>query len=790
MAVAMHSNDPIRDALAQLVDFGLEVSGIELDGALHRVRHREDRAGTKNGWYVAHEFSTTSGRRIVCGAFGWWKSGDAVHRLKHDGAGLSIDDQREADARRRDLEAKAAAARSALAAETADRARKIWPALPTDGASEYLARKQVAAFGVRFSRGSVVVPLRRGLSDADLVGLQWIGADGAKRFLTGTAKRGAWCLLGDPPEPGGWLAIGEGYATCASVRMAMGWTVAVAFDAGNLSEVAKALGKLLPGVRIVLLADDDHATKGNPGVSKATAAARSVRGLVAIPRFCSDDPARGTDWNDLHVSEGLDAVRGQLGALARAAGTESDSRPAQPPNESQSIPTGAQGGKVVSGRFPGSEWADRLMRTEKGAVRSTSFNARLILMNDPAWRGVLGWCGFSHSVRKRELPPLHHAALGEWGDADDAELRYWMAERYGIEPKGQDLADAVLGAASAVQFHPVHEYLDSLRWDGKPRVHRWLIEYLGCGSEDALLPVDERPRDRTRYLEVVGSKYLIQAISRIRYPGLKADSVLILEGAQGRGKSTALRTLFGDDWFSDTPIDIGSKDAYEAIRGLWGIELAELDSLNKADHTRAKAFFSSPKDRFRMPYGHRSKIYTRQCVVAGTTNQHLHLRDYTGNRRYWSATVGVIDIESLAKDRDQLWAEAEHLYRSGIPWWPDREDQELFEEEQDARLDGDVWESILSEWLREKILWIQPADRPTFTVTMAQLMGDVLKIDAGSMRRPEQTRVGQIMIGLGWRSCKPVSGSQRVRGYRPGRGYLERISGVQTQRAAQDIPAW
>jgi putative DNA primase/helicase len=553
--------------------------------------------------------------------------------------------------------------------------------------------------------------------------------------------------------------VGEGYATCASVRMATQWSAVIAYDAGNLLEVARALVRRYPGVRLVLLADDDHATPGNPGVSKATAAAKVVRGQVAVPRFASSAPDRGTDWNDLHVAEGLEQVRDQL--LALRAEWEQAAPPAQP------RPAGAG---VIDGHFPGVEWVRRLQLTDKGQVRATSFNTRLILENDPAWRDVLGWCEFSHTIQKKTAPPLRHAARGEWEDADDAGLRYWLAERYGIEPKGQDLADAVNGAAMDNAFHPVCDYLDALIWDGVPRLYRWLRYYLGAGEES--LPEDEVALEQGRYLELVGTMYLIQAVSRVRRPGLKADAVLILEGPQGRGKSTALRQLFGDDWFSDTPIDIGSKDAYESIRGLWGFEMAELDSLNKADSTRAKAFFSSPRDRFRMPYGHRAKNYNRQCVIAGTTNHYSHLKDYSGNRRFWSVGVGDIDLEALARDRDQLWAEADHRYRAGQAWWPEQDDLPLFEEQQDARLDADVWETVIQQWLKEQLLLVPPAARPQYTVTAAELMAFALKVEMGMMRRPEQTRVGLIMAGLGWRPCRLGRGAERMRGYRPGTAYL------------------
>lgn len=776
----MTAHDPWGEAAGQLARFGLLVDPMIADGVLHRVPHREDKPGKKNGWYVAHEYRTQAGRPLVVGAYGWWKEGDAIHRLSADTAGLSYDEQQALAHKRAQAEEAARASRAALSQEAARRAQTIWPNLPAEGPSPYLAKKQVAAFGVRFAKGAVVLPLRTGPRDDQLVGLQWILPDGSKRFLTGTAKKGAYALLGPAPGPGDWLAIGEGYATVASAIMATGWRGAVAFDAGNLGEVARALRRAYPGVRLVLLADDDHATRGNPGVTKARAAAQAVHGLVAIPRFQSSAPERGTDWNDLHVNEGLATVRAQLLNLSATA-AEPTPAPAQRASEGE-----GQGGSVIVGKFAGVEWPALLQRTDKGQVRATSYNTRLILENDPAWKGVLGYCEFSHTIQKRQLPPYGHAARGEWEDGDDAGLRFWLAARYGIEPKGQDLVDAVYGAAIAVPYHPVRDYLDGLAWDGVPRLYRWLKRYLGAGQDH--LPHDEPSSDYGQYLEKAGELWLIQAVSRVRRPGFKADAVLILEGAQGAGKSTALRILFGDQWFSDTPIEIGSKDAYESIRGLWGFEMAELDSLNKADATRAKAFFSSATDRFRMPYGRRAKNYPRQCVIAGTTNHQIHLKDTTGNRRFWSVTTGAIDADGLARDRDQLWAEADYLFQQGRPWWPADEDRYLFEEQQDKRLDADVWESVIQSWLREQTLASPPQARRELTFTAAEIMQTALKIDLGSMKRPEQTRVGLIMAALGWRACRLGRGADRVRGYRPTPLYLAGLE----QRPAHtpETPPW
>src|SRR5512132_1741296 len=155
--------------------------------------------------------------------------------------------------------------------------------------------------------------------------------------------------------------------------------------------------------------------------------------------------------------------------------------------------------------------------------------------------------------------------------------------------------------------------------------------------------------------------------------GAKADCCLILEGPQGIRKSTALRTIAGE-YFTDELADLGSKDAAMQTRGVWIIELSEFDNLSHAEVARIKAFMSRTTDRFRPPYGMRLVESQRQCVFAGTVNHGTYLRDETGGRRFWPIRCGRIDVEALARDRDQLWAEARLKFDGGTLWWLDSDE--------------------------------------------------------------------------------------------------------------------
>jgi len=377
-------------------------------------------------------------------------------------------------------------------------------------------------------------------------------------------------------------------------------------------------------------------------------------------------------------------------------------------------------------------------------------NVVTILLNDDAWQDVLAFNQFTCALEKKTNPPFH-ADLGEWTDADDIETRLWLSQHYDMRATDKDVAAAVCAAGNRAKYHPVREYLDALVWDGEGRIGSWLVAYLG-----ALVPDDGTDLRSIEYYAKAGAWWLISAVARIYRPGCQADHVLLLEGQQGTGKSTALRMLFGD-WVSDTPIQIGNKDSYGSLRGVWGYELAELDSFNRAESSASKAFFSTTQDKYRPPYGKRDILAPRQNVFAGTTNHDQYLRDSTGNRRYWPVRCSAMQLrgkDGLEAAVDQLWAEAVVCFRKGDLWYPTSvEDVRLFGEQQAEREHGDVYEALIEK---------KTAD--VNEITMVQIFADILDIEPAKMTRAEQIRVGEAMKRLGW--------SKKRLGRAEGRSYV------------------
>lgn len=271
----------------------------------------------------------------------------------------------------------------------------------------------------------------------------------------------------------------------------------------------------------------------------------------------------------------------------------------------------------------------------------------------------------------------------EFSDRSRVLLSEWFARKWHFETKPGYLYDAAVAIACRNTFHPIKDYIEGLKWDGVPRVDTWLKVYM-------------RAHDvKERYLTEISRKFLVALIARIYEPGCQFDYVLILCGIQGVRKSTALSTLVGQKYFSSTVLHAGDKDSILKMKNKWLIELGELSTL-KADVRLLKNFITTKVDRDRLPYGRLAQDFKRSGVLAGSTNQDDFLVDDTGDRRYWPTAVGEIDLEALARDRDQLFAEAKLLYDIGEQIYLSREAEEEAREEQ-AKWKPE--EDVMIEWV-------------------------------------------------------------------------------------------
>jgi predicted P-loop ATPase len=403
--------------------------------------------------------------------------------------------------------------------------------------------------------------------------------------------------------------------------------------------------------------------------------------------------------------------------------------------------------------IPKPDWFRHLRLDPGGAPERNEANVIVALTCDPAFAGVLAFDDFSQEVVVRQPLPWD-ATTGPfprpWLDADDTRTAEWLQLR-GVNVAPVVVSRAVGAVARERRIHPVRDWLDSLTWDGTPRIGTWTSTCLGA--------------EPTPFNHTIGELWLISAVARIYRPGVKADHMLILEGPQGAGKSTAIKVLAGEQWFTDELPELGSKDAAIHMQGVWIVEIAELDAMSRAEVSRIKAFLTRTTDRFRPPYGRYTIEVPRQCVFAGTVNLDTYLRDETGNRRFWPLRCGTIDIDALARDRDQLWAEAVHRFREGAIWWID--DPALLavaREEQDRRYQADAWEDLIEHWLTHEIHTVSdgfpdygnarsesvPRSEPLRDVSVGEILEQAIGLEPARWTRGDQMRVSAYLKANGW----------------------------------------
>ena len=343
----------------------------------------------------------------------------------------------------------------------------------------------------------------------------------------------------------------------------------------------------------------------------------------------------------------------------------------------------------ASAEFSDEDWQNGLELDKSGHVKNTLHNLTIILENDPNLKGVVFNQLLDGMEIKGEVPWKHPSKF--WRDADDAQLISYVDTHYGtFSARNYDIA--VTKVADDRAYHPIREFIESLpEWDKVPRVDTLLMDYLGAGD--------------TAYVRAVTRKTLCAAISRVLRPGCKFDSMLVLNGPQGVGKSTLIAKLAGE-WFSDS-LNLGDtkdKTAAEKLQGYWILEIGELAGLKKAEVETLRSFLSRQNDIYRAAFGKRATPHLRQCVFFGTTNAESgYLRDTTGNRRFWPVkTPGSGKKQSWNLTHEeilQIWAEALVYVRQGEKLYLSPEMDALAKDEQREAMESDEREGLVREYL-------------------------------------------------------------------------------------------
>lgn len=336
---------------------------------------------------------------------------------------------------------------------------------------------------------------------------------------------------------------------------------------------------------------------------------------------------------------------------------------------------------------PDGEWQSRLDIDRQGRVKDTLTNIALIIKYDPNLQNIV-YNEFKDTIDVIGELPWTQVKPG-WNDSDLANAKVYFERVYGIWSPTK-FKDALLAVVSSDRvYHPIKKYFSCLKWDGKERIDTLLIDYFGAAD--------------TPYTRAVIRKTLVAAVARIFEPGKKFDSILVLNGPQGMGKSTFFSVL-GMEWFSDSLsiADMRDKTAAEKLQGYWILEISEMNGIKKTDVETVKSFVSRQDDKFRQAYGINVESHPRSCVIVGSTNSESgFLRDVTGNRRFWPVHVpgtGKMHPWEVC-DVGQIWAEAIELYNRGEELFlKGKEAEEAYKMQQDA-MESDDREGIVEEYL-------------------------------------------------------------------------------------------
>lgn len=433
----------------------------------------------------------------------------------------------------------------------------------------------------------------------------------------------------------------------------------------------------------------------------------------------------------------------------------------------------------AAAEFSDEDWQSGLELDKSGHVKNTLRNLTLILENDPNLKGVVFNQLLDGMEIKGEVPWNHPSKF--WRDADDAQLISYVDAHYGtFSARNYDIA--VTKVADDRAYHPIREFIESLpEWDKVPRVDTLLVDYLGAGD--------------TSYVRAVTRKTLCAAISRVLRPGCKFDSMLVLNGPQGVGKSTLIAKLAGE-WFSDS-LNLGDtkdKTAAEKLQGYWILEIGELAGLKKAEVETLRSFLSRQNDIYRAAFGKRATPHLRQCVFFGTTNAESgYLRDTTGNRRFWPVkTPGSGKKQSWNLTHEeilQIWAEALVYVRQGEKLYLSPEMDALAKDEQREAMESDEREGLVREYLDtllpERWAEMDLFERRNFltgsdfgglqekgtvrrtSVSNMEIWCECFGKERANLRRTDSNELTGILARLGWKRAEskvriPLYGPQYV----------------------------
>lgn len=567
-------------------------------------------------------------------------------------------------------------------------------------------------------------------------------AEGQAKIRPLTWRGGRWRWKAYPaPRPLYWLpeilaqpelpvliVEGEKCADAAYEALKHSWAVTTWAGGANASKATDF--EPLRGRAVTIWPDADE--PGRRAAAELVVRLRPIAASIQV-LIIPAEHTEGWDCADA-VSEGLD-LQAFIAAHAR---TPAEPQPTQKPKrETRAQPAHAQraaiSGDAVSSAFV--SWESLGIETSSGGAPHVSLgNVVAVLGRHPELKGRI----WRDDFRGR----IFHTLRGDpkpWTDADALRLTAWFNQTLRLPKFGISLIHSGVELCAAENArNSVTDWLLGLRWDGIPRLDTWLETYLGA--------------DHSALSTAIGANWIISMVARAFRPGCQADHMPVLEGLSGAGKSSAI-SILGGEWYRAAPQAFGSKEFYEVCQGSWLIEIPDMAGFGRREHGQIIAAITTRADTYRASYGRNAEDHPRTVIFAATSETDEYLADARGKRRYWPVTCGVLSLTELARDREQLFAEAVSRFEAGHPWHvvPIAEARE----QQSSRENRDIWEAKIREYVAGK--------RDTTTSAIAQLC---LDIPVWQQNDSHKTRIGKILQRLGYVGKVERVGASTARVYR------------------------
>lgn len=558
-------------------------------------------------------------------------------------------------------------------------------------------------------------------------------------------------LLASAPLP---VLVVEGEKAAEAGNAALGASYFVTTWSGGSQAASKTDFGVLAGRDIVIWPDaDEPGRKAVAGIAGKIGADARTLAIVNVPEDMPDGWDIADAIRDGMTPEQLLAFMAQNLKVLKA-----------PPLEEERPPDAEE--YPVAGEDPEQQsvfvsWKSMsLGLNSNGLPHATIANASLIVQRHPDLEGHIWYDTFAKGI--------FHDFGGEpepWTDADDVAMTVKIQGGLRLDKFNlSTVREGISHAARVLKRNSLTKWLDSLVWDGVERRNDWLETCLGV--------------EKTVYTMAVAHNWLVSMVARAYRPGCQVDTVPVLEGLQGRGKSSFLNVL-GSPWYASITSSFGGEEFLKQIQGKWLIEVPDMAGFSKAQHTHILAVVATRTDRYRDSYGRRPEDRPRGTVFAATSENQNYLKDLRGRRRWWPLMCQFIDMDALVEMRSQLFAEAVHMYRAGASWheMPDKET----DEEQTARREPDLW--------AEKVMWQVEdwiAGGYVDQITSSNILVRALDIQVAKQTDIEKQRIYSILTDHGYvQKVKKINGiSARIWILRETNSYIaRRLKDPKTQRS-------